>query len=62
MLPVKIETNKYKQSFKDQTTQQKQAEKKKTSCSQQALANQLVIGSTPSNPNSGQIQQQPAKQ
>lgn len=62
MLPINIDINKFKQSTKMQIEQEKENKKKKNSCSQQALANQLVIGTTPTNPNSGQIQQTPAKQ
>lgn len=62
MFPLNIDVNKYKQSTKDAEKQNKENKKKQTSCSQQALSNQLVLGSMPSNPNSGQLQQQPARQ
>lgn len=39
---------------------EQQDKQKKTSCSQQALANQMVGQSMPRNPNVAPIQQQPA--
>ena len=62
MLPFNVDTNKFKSSYKMAEQQKKENKKKQTSCSQQSLANQLVVGSMPTNPNGGTIQQQPTRQ
>lgn len=62
MLPFNVDTNKFKSSFKMAEQQKKENKKKQTSCSQQSLVNQLVVGSMPTNPNGGTIQQQPTRQ
>lgn len=62
MLPFNIDANKFKSSYRTEEQQKKDNKKKQTSCSQQSLANQLVVGSMPTNPNGGTIQQQPTRQ
>ena len=62
MLPFNVDTNKFKSSSKMAEQQKKENKKKQTSCSQQSLANQLVVGSMPTNPNGGTIQHQPTRQ
>lgn len=62
MLPFNIDANKFKSSYRTEEQQKKENKKKQTSCSQQSLANQLVVGSMPTNPNGGTIQQQPTRQ
>lgn len=66
MLPINLDMKKFnKSSEADEVARKKMEEeqkKKKTASSQQALANSLVVGSTPNNPNAGQIAQVPAGQ
>lgn len=62
MLPFNIDANKFKSSYRTEEQQKKDNKKKQTSCSQQALANQLVIGTIPTNANGGTVQQQPTRQ
>lgn len=63
MLPININMKDFMLAVKKEAERlEKQDKKKKTSCSQQSLANQLVVGSMPNNPNAQPMQQAPAKQ
>lgn len=63
MLPININMQDFMLAGKKEAEKiEKQEKKKKVSCSQQALANQLVIGSMPNNPNAQPMQQAPAQQ
>lgn len=63
MLPININMEDFMTAGKEEAEKvERENKQKKTSCSQQALANRLVVGSLPTNPNSEQLQQVPAKQ
>ena len=62
MLPFNVDTNKFKSSSKMAEQKKKENKKKQTSCSQQSLGNQVVVGAMPTHPNGGTIQQQPTRQ
>lgn len=63
MLPIKLNIQDFMLAGKKAAEKlEKEDKKKKVSCSQQALANQLVTSSMPMNPNAQPIQQVPAQQ
>lgn len=63
MLPINIDMKQFMSKAEAENERlEKEQKQKKTSCSQQSLANQLVSSGMPNNPNAGQIQQAPARQ
>ena len=60
MLPINIDYSKLSKNQKENEKFEKQQKALKTKSSQQYLANQLVVGTIPQNPNGQQIQQMPA--
>lgn len=63
MLPIDIDMKKFVVAGKKEAAKlEKNDKKKRTNCSQQAMANNLVLSSMANNPNTEQVQQAPAQQ